>query len=307
MRRLVFGLFGLLGLSFLSFVLIYYSQGSVAFANVSQGMSSALRYQIEENLNLHQPMLKQYETWLFNALRGDFAVSLVSGEDVLSIIKERLPNTLILGGVAFGGLVILSLFLGLASLFSPTLDRLMSIVGLGFAALPAFSISLLLILFFSVLWPIFPSSGASGIGVEENIWDRILHLVLPVSALILSHLGIFVQFVRTTLNDSLNQSFIQFGLARGLSFFYIATRWIFKYSLPPMISYFAASFVSFMVGVYVVEGVFSYGGIGSSLINGLIFKDYPLILAILTLSFLAVMIVNFVADCLCEWLNQGRV
>lgn len=306
-KRFVFGILALWGVSFLGFVLIHYSQGSVAFANVSQGMSPALRFQIEENLNLHRPLLDQYQTWLFQVLKGDFSTSLMSGESVASIIAERMPHTLILGGSAFVLLVLFSIILALLSLWSSFLDRCIVFFGMGFASLPTFSLGLLLILFLSVKWSIFPSSGASDIGMEDQINNRFLHLVLPVMTLVISHLGIFTQFVRTTLIDSLRQGFIQFGLARGLSLFYIYTHWVLKYALSPIIAYFAASFVSFMMGTYVVEGVFNYGGIGQALIDGMIFKDYPLVLAILLISFTSVLVVHFLADCLCMKLNQGRV
>ncbi|MCE3047733.1 ABC transporter permease [Helicobacter kayseriensis] len=305
--RLVFGIFALWGVSFLGFVLIYYSQGSVAFANVSQGMSPAMRFQIEENLNLHRPLLDQYQTWLFQVLRGDFSTSLMSGESVSSIIAERIPYTLILGGSAFVLLIFFSIILAFLSLWSSSLDRCIAFLGMGFVSLPTFSLGLLLILFLSVKWSVFPSSGASDIGMEDQISNRLLHLALPVMTLVISHLGIFTQFVRTTLIDALNQEFIQFGLARGLSLFYIYMHWVLKYALSPIVAYFSASFVSFMMGTYVVEGVFSYGGIGQTLINGLIFKDYPLVLAILLMSFASVLVVNFLADCLCAKLNQGRV
>lgn len=307
LRRFFWGSVGLLGMSFLSFVLIYYSQGSVAFSNVSQGMSPALKLQIEENLGVNQPLMFQYKQWLLGVISGDFSTSLISGEKVTSILQERLPNTLILGGISFFLLFVLSLIFGVVCLFSKSFDRIFGAIGMSIASLPIFSLALLAILIFSAEWAILPSSGVSDIGMEEDLYNRFLHLILPVGVLVISHLGGFTQFVRTTLFDSLNQGFIQFGLARGLSLFYIYTRWVLKYALSPIVAYFSASFVSFMIGTYVVEGVFSYGGIGESLIRGIIFKDYPLIMAILMLSFLVVLCVNFVADCLCAWLNRGRI
>lgn len=307
LKRLFWGGFALLGMSFLSFVLIYYSQGSIAFSSVSQGMSPALKVQIEENLGINQPLMIQYKQWLLKTISGDFSTSFVSGERVVEILKERLPYTLVLGGISFLVLFVLSVICGVLCLFSTLFDRIMGIVGIGITSLPIFSLALLAILLFGSIWTVLPSSGVSDIGMEEDLYNRSLHLILPVGVLVLSHLGNFTQFIRTTLVDSLNQGFIQFGLARGLSLFYIYTRWVLKYALSPIIAYFSASFVSFIVGIYVVEGVFNYGGIGKSLIEGIIFKDYPLVMAILMFSFLAIFVIHFIADCLCAWLNRGRI
>lgn len=299
--------FFLFVVSFVSFALLHHSQGSVAFALNPQSISPSLRAKIETNLGLQDPLLMQYMQWLKKAILGDFSSSLVSGEPVLDILQARLPYTLTLGITAFILLFLFSIFFALLCLVSSFWDRLITTLSIGFSSLPVFSLALLLILFLSVQWPLFPSSGVSTIGLEEDFLDRLKHLILPVSVLVISHLGFFVQFVRSTLFESLHQGFIHFGLARGLSLSYIYRHWVLHYSLSPILTYFASSFVSFMMSTYVVESIFSYGGIGELLISSLIFKDYPIVLAILVLSCLSVVFVNFCADCLCAILNRGRV
>ena len=294
-------------ISFVSFALLHYSQGSVAFAFSPQAISPSLRAKIESNLDLDKPLVIQYGNWLMRVIKGDLSLSLISGESVSAILKERLPYTLILGGSAFVLLIVLSIIFALLCLVNPFLDRCITFLGIGFSALPTFSLALLLILFLSAKWTLFPSSGVSEIGAEDDLIDRLRHLVLPVSALVISHLGFFTQFVRSTLSESLNHGFISFGLARGLSPIFIYRTWVLKYSLSPIIAYFASSFVSFLASTYVVEGVFGYGGIGETLISSLIFKDYPVVLAVLVLSFLAVVIVDCVAKYMCAVLNRGRV
>lgn len=178
-------------ISFSSFALLYYSEGSVAFALSPQAISPSLRAKVESNLDLDKPLIFQYKNWLFRVFKGDLSSSLVSGESVVAILKERLPYTLILGGVAFGLLVVFSIILGVLCLYNPLLDRCITFLGIGFSSLPTFSLALALILFLSAKWTLFPSSGISEIGNEGDFIDRLKHLVLPVSALVVSHLGFF--------------------------------------------------------------------------------------------------------------------
>ncbi|WP_039651466.1 ABC transporter permease [Campylobacter insulaenigrae] len=304
-KRLLWAFFLLFFSSFMCFAMIYYAKGSVVFASVPQGISLKLKEQIERNLDLDKPLLHQYENWALKALKGDFSYSLISGEKVDAILKEKLPYTLILGTLSFGILFFLSILLALLCVIykDSFLDKFITFVTMSFFALPTFSLSLLLILFFCVFLNIFPSSAIVDIGYEDDILNRLWHLCLPVSVLVLSHLAIFVRFIRTTLIDSLNQNFIEAAFARGLSKKRVYFHFILKDSLGAILAYFGASFVSFLMGTYIVESVFSYEGVGNLVIKSILFKDYPVVLAILCFSILVVVFVNLLVEIVCKMIN----
>ncbi|MBF7043443.1 ABC transporter permease, partial [Campylobacter volucris] len=117
LKRLLWAFFLIFFASFLCFVMMYYAKGSVVFAAVPQGVSLKVKEEIEKNLNLDKPLLEQYENWAFKALKGDFSYSLISGEKVSEILKEKLPYTIILGSLAFFVLFVSSLILGLLCVF----------------------------------------------------------------------------------------------------------------------------------------------------------------------------------------------
>lgn len=304
-KRLAWAFFLLIFSTFVCFSMIYYSKGSVVFASVPQGVSFKLKEEIEKNLELDKPLLIQYKNWFFRVLKGDFSNSLISGEKVSDILKEKLPFTLILGSLSFFVLFVLSLILGVVSVVYKNgfLDKFITFFTMSFFALPVFSISLMLILFFSVIFNFFPSSGVFDIGFENDFLNRLKHLILPLCALVLSHLAPFVRFIRTTLIDSLNQSFIEASFARGLSKKRIYLHFVLKDSLGAILAYFGACFVSFLMGTYVVESIFSYDGIGNLAIKSILFKDYPVILAIVIFSILAVVCINLLVEIICKIIN----
>ncbi|MFG5124718.1 ABC transporter permease [Campylobacter lari] len=304
-KRLLWAFFLMIFASFLCFVMIYHAKGSVVFASVPQGVSLKVKEEIERNLNLDKPLLKQYENWLFNALKGEFSYSLISGEKVSEILKEKLPYTLILGIFSFIVLFLLSTLLALLCVMykDSILDKSITFITMSFFALPTFSLSLFLIMLFCVVFKIFPSSAIADIGCEDDVLNRLWHLFLPVCTLVLSHLAIFVRFTRTILIDSLNQSFIQAAFARGLSKKRIYFHFVLKDAFGAIFSYFGASFVSFLMGTYIVESVFSYEGIGNLVIKSILFKDYPVVLAVLCLSIIGVVLINLFVEILCKMIN----
>lgn len=305
LKRLLWAFFLIFFASFLCFVMMYYAKGSVVFAAVPQGVSLKVKEEIEKNLNLDKPLLEQYENWAFKALKGDFSYSLISGEKVNEILKEKLPYTIILGSLAFFVLFVLSLILGLLCVFykDSFLDKFITFFTMSFLALPTFSLSLMLILFFSVIFKFFPSSAIADIGFEDDVKNRLWHLFLPVCVLVFSHLAVFVRFIRTTLIDSLNQNFIESAFARGLSKKRVYLHFVLKDAFGSILAYFGASFVSFLMGTYIVESVFSYEGIGNLVIKSILFKDYPVVLAVVSFSILVVVFVNLIVEILCKMIN----
>lgn len=284
--------------SYVCFAMVHFSKGSVVYATNAQGISAALKARIQSNLNLDKPLNEQYLLWLTHAIKGDFSHSLITGESVNNIINERLGATLTLGGISLMGLFVLSIFLAVTSIIYKDrfIDKAINYISMGFFAIPAFALCLVLILFFSVYLGILPSSGNTSIGFESDLINRVKHIILPASALILAHLGVYVRIFRTILIDSLNQPFIESAFARGLSTKKIYFHLILKHAFPPILTYFSANSVAFLVNGYIVESVFSYGGVGSLVVESIIFKDYPVILAVILLSIFAVVMLNAFAE-----------
>ncbi|ECL2403118.1 ABC transporter permease [Campylobacter jejuni] len=304
LKRLVFSIFIAFFSTFLCFVLLHFSKGSIAYANGVNSQSKEFIQRIEQNLGLDKPLLEQYKIWLFRALKGDLGVSFLSGESVLKLIKERIFNTFILGFGALMLLFLLSVFLALLGYYykESFIDKIITFLAFNFFALPPFVLALLFVLIFGIFWKILPVMGSSDIGFEDDFLNRLEHLILPVLVLVLSHLALFLRIARNFINESFSQIFIQNLYARALrekDIYFL----VLKYSLSPIVAYFGGSALSFMMGTYVVESVFAYEGLGSLLFKSIIFKDYPVVLALIFFSVLLATFFTFLSDIVARILN----
>ncbi len=304
LKRLVFSIFIAFFSTFLCFVLLYFSKGSIAYANGVNSQSKEFVQRIEQNLGLDKPLLEQYKIWLFKALKGDLGVSFLSGESVLKLIKERIFNTFILGFSALMLLFLLSVFLALLGYYykESFIDKIITFLAFNFFALPPFVLALLFVLIFGIFWKILPVMGSSDIGFEDDFLNRLEHLILPVLVLVLSHLVLFLRIARNFINESFSQIFIQNLYARALrekDIYFL----VLKYSLSPIVAYFGGSALSFMMGTYVIESVFAYEGLGSLLFKSIIFKDYPVVLALIFFSVLLAAFFTFLSDIVARILN----
>ncbi|EAK7923160.1 ABC transporter permease [Campylobacter jejuni] len=304
LKRLVFSIVVAFFSTFLCFVLLHFSKGSIAYANGVNSQSKEFVQRIEQNLGLDKPLLGQYKIWLFKALKGDLGISFLSGESVLKLIKERIFNTFILGFSALMLLFLLSVFLALLgySYKESFIDKIITFLAFNFFALPPFVLALLFVLIFGIFWKILPVMGSSDIGFEDDFLNRLEHLILPVLVLVLSHLALFLRIARNFINESFSQIFIQNLYARALrekDIYFL----VLKYSLSPIVAYFGGSALSFMMGTYVVESVFAYEGLGSLLFKSIIFKDYPVVLALIFFSVLLAAFFTFLSDIVARILN----
>ncbi|EOF7348668.1 TPA: ABC transporter permease [Campylobacter jejuni] len=304
LKRLVFSLVVAFFSTFLCFVLLYFSKGSIAYVNGVNSQSKEFVQRIEQNLGLDKPLLEQYKIWLFKALKGDLGVSFLSGESVLKLIKERIFNTFILGFSALMLLFLLSVFLALLGYCykESFIDKIITFLAFNFFALPPFVLALLFVLIFGIFWKILPVMGSSDIGFEDDFLNRLEHLILPVLVLVLSHLALFLRIAKNFINESFSQIFIQNLYARALrekDIYFL----VLKYSLSPIVAYFGGSALSFMMGTYVVESVFAYEGLGSLLFKSIIFKDYPVVLALIFFSVLLAAFFTFLSDIVARILN----
>ncbi|EFO9280082.1 ABC transporter permease [Campylobacter jejuni] len=307
LKRLVFSIFIAFFSTFLCFVLLYFSKGSIAYANGVNSQSKEFVQRIEQNLGLDKPLLEQYKIWLFKALKGDLGVSFLSGESVLKLIKERIFNTFILGFNALMLLFLLSVFLALLGYYykESFIDKIITFLAFNFFALPPFVLALLFVLIFGIFWKILPVMGSSDIGFEDDFLNRLEHLILPVLVLVLSHLALFLRIARNFINETFSQIFVQNLYARALrekDIYFL----VLRYSLSPIIAYFGGSALSFMMGTYVVESVFAYEGLGSLLFESILFKDFPMALALIFFSVLLAAFFTFLSDVF-AWILNPRL
>ncbi len=247
-------------------------------------------------MHIDQPLLRGYVDYLGGLLHGDLGTSIVqSGQSVSGIVARTLPITLELVFAT----MILSLCVGIPVGLMSALTRRSSVdhgtrIGLVILlATPPFFLGLLLILAFSLKWPIFPAGGWAG-SWPENF----RYLVLPAVAMSAFLMPQIARTVRQVARDTSRQDFIEAAIARGMSRRTVVVKHILPNSMLPVITLLGLNMGALIAGAVVVEAVFGMPGIGSELVTAVSQRDYPVIQGIAVVSALFVVFSNAAADAL---------
>ena len=268
----------------------------------AEKMTAGERAWAEEKLDLHESITVQYGKWLGRAVRGDFGISYKYKMDVLEVIEGRVGNTLLLGGVGFVLIFVLALLLGIWCAWNEErlIDRAICKIGTVTSCIPEFWLSLVLILIFAVELKVLPSSGAYTIGKENDLGDRILHLILPMTVVVLGHLWYYAYLIRNKLLEEVRTDYVLLAKSKGVTGKSVMFRHCVRNIIPTYLSIMAISVPHILGGTYIIETVFSYPGIGTLSYESARYQDYNLLLVICLLSGALVILCNMIAQTINE-------
>ena len=268
----------------------------------AEKMTAGERAWAEEKLGLHESITVQYGKWLGQAVRGDFGISYKYKMDVLEVIEGRVGNTLLLGGVGFVLIFVLALLLGIWCAWNEErlIDRAICKIGTVTSCIPEFWLSLVLILIFAVELKVLPSSGAYTIGKENDLGDRILHLILPMTVVVLGHLWYYAYLIRNKLLEEVRTDYVLLAKSKGVTGKSVMFRHCVRNIIPTYLSIMAISVPHILGGTYIIETVFSYPGIGTLSYESARYQDYNLLMVICLLSGTLVILCNMIAQTINE-------
>ena len=267
------------------------------FGERAQKLSVEERTAAIARLGLDKPIYEQYLIWLKDALHGDFGISYKYKADVLSLIASRIGNTLLLGGIGYVIIFIGALYLGIfcASNEGKAIDRIICRIGTLLGCIPEFWMSLVLIMVFSLMLHLFPSSGVFSVGENADIGNRIRHLVLPLTALVLGHLWYYAYMVRNRLAEELRADYVLMARAKGLKKRTIIMKHCVRNIFPAYLSIMAVAVAHILGGTYIIEMVFSYPGLGSLIYESARYKDYNLLMVLCMMTGICVLLCSGIA------------
>jgi ABC-type dipeptide/oligopeptide/nickel transport system permease component len=243
-----------------------------------------------QKLGLDKPLVVQYATYVGNAMNGDLGRSIKSGKEVTALIRDTLPYTLLLGGVALTFAYLLAIPMGvLAAVRQNTwVDQGSMAIALIGISVPNFWLGLLLILTFAVGLRWLPATGS-------GTWA---HLVLPSIALGLQYTAIVARMTRSSVLEVLRQDYIRALHAKGLHRGKVIYVHALKNAVIPIISLMGLHISAVVGGSVIVETIFAWPGMGQLLINSIVGRDFPVVQGVLTLLGIAVLLANLAADVL---------
>ncbi len=305
LRRLVQAVVVMLAVAFIAFMLFQYV-GDPVTNILGQDATPEQRDELRRDLGLDAPFPVQFATFVGNAVRGEFGLSLRQGRRVSTLIAERFPATLELASTAAVIALVVGLPLGVyAALkrgtFGSQLAMTFSLLGV---SLPTFLIGILLILLFAVTLNWLPSFGR-GDTVDLGGWrtglltvDGWRHLVLPAITLSVFQLTLIMRLVRAEMLEVLRTDYIKFARARGLPDRAVYFGHALRNTLVPVITITGLQLGSLIAFAIITETVFQWPGMGLLFIQAVQFADIPVMAAYLCLIALIFVVINLVVDLL---------
>ena len=283
----------LLGISFITFCLVMLAPGDpvrqMIAGNedivVSQLEIDALRHE----LGLDKPFIFQYLDWLGRVLQGNFGFSFMMRKPVLDALLDALPATVILALASSVFMLVFSIPLGIYTAVKQNTWSDYLVRGLTFAgvSVPNFWMGLMLLWVFALKFNIFPI-----IGGEVSIEN----LILPMTTLGIVMTSKYTRQVRATVLEELRQDYVMGARARGLSESHILWREVLPNALLPLVTLLGLAFGSLLGGAAVVEIVFSWPGLGYTVVQAITYRDFQTVQAVVLWIAFMYMLINLIVD-----------
>ncbi|WP_166240213.1 nickel/cobalt ABC transporter permease [Paenibacillus turpanensis] len=288
----------LLAVSFLTFVFIHLSPMDPAEVILhAQGVpkiTEELIMQTKAELGMDRPFLVQYFHWMAACLQVDFGNSYVTGKPVWSLLGPAFLNTLKLTLVSTIAIILLSIGLGIICAWREgrMLDRSVRGVSFFLTSMPSYWLGALMIWFFAVKLNLLPTSGM-------NSYQS---YILPVVLITVNYAGIYFRIVRSSVLSNLNEDYVLYGRACGLSEKTVMLH-IVRNSLQVAVSVFCMAVPIILGSTVVIENIFAWPGLGTLSVNSILSRDFPVIQAYVLILAAAFVFFNTASDILNAALN----
>lgn len=305
-RRLLTMIPLLLGITLISFVVIHLAPGEPTDlqTQLNPQASAELQKRLRVQYGLDQPLYVQYGRWLGRLVQLDFGESFASDHrPVLDKVLERLPITILINLLSILVILAFAIPLGIVAAVQRNsgFDRATTILVFTGFAMPSFWLALLLMDWLGVRLGWLPISGIKSLGYEYlgffgQILDRIRHLILPIFVSAIGGLAGFSRYMRSNMLEVVRQDYILTARAKGLSERTVIYKHALRNALLPVITILGLSVPGLIGGSVIFETIFAIPGMGKLFYDGVMMRDYPLIMGILVMGAVLTLIGNLLAD-----------
>jgi peptide/nickel transport system permease protein len=291
-------------ISFL-FFLLRISPGGPEQKFISPQLNPELMQKVKESFNLDKPIAEQYSAFLINSIKGNFGVSYNYREPVFDVIMDYLPFTLTFALIVVIVQLFLSFWLSFISIskLNSRTDIFISKFTLLLYSIPTFVAGVFLIYIFSEKLNLLPSSGLKAIEHTEmstvsQIFDFMLHLILPVITLCLGGIAVYYRYLRDNLEEIYNKPFILYLRSIGVEEKEITIRHVIPNAVNPLITVTGIDLGLLLSGALITEVIFGLPGMGRLTVTAILTRDYPLVLGCTFTAGVFIIITNLAADIL---------
>ena len=239
-------------------------------------------------LGFDRPLPEQYARYVSNAVRGDLGVSLRINRPVATLIRERLPATILLTAAALVIATVIAIPAGIVSAVrrGTIIDRLAMVGAVAGQAVPIFWLALLLIAFFGVQLRWLPVYG----------YGTFAHLVLPAVSLSTVIVGRLARVVRSSMLEVLGQDYVRTARAKGLADGRVLFLHALRNAAIPIVTLLGLQFAQLLGGAVVTETIFAWPGVGRLVVEAIFNRDFPVVQGVVLVVSLIFVVVSLLID-----------
>lgn len=278
----------LLGVILVTFTMMYLSPGEPArFVLGDMATEEDIAIFNEEN-GLNDPFIVQFASYVKNALTGDFGISYTTKQPVFDEVLSRFPTTFKLTVLSIIFSVLIGVTVGIISAVKQYgfIDNIMRIIAMLGVSMPTFWEGLMLIILFSVILGILPSSGIT-------TWK---HWILPAFTLSTQTLAASMRMTRSSMLEEIRQDYVRTARAKGQNEFEVIIKHAFRNAVLPIITVIGVNFARMMGGAAVVEIVFSVPGLGKLIVDAISVKNAPVVQGGILFVAISMSFINLLTD-----------
>jgi len=270
----------------------------------------ATRELLRRQYALNRPLLEQYAHFVGSALRGELGMSLSRGRPVAQVLRDVVPNTVLLMGTGLFLGILGGIALGAwqgsrdtrSSATSARVARMSERIGLAIIATPEYIVATAMLTLFAATWRLFPIGGMVSLGVHDSLGpvaragDVLWHLTLPALTLALIVGAGVARYQRTEMRLVLARPFIRTARAKGVPEARVLVHHALRNALGPVITLCGLLLPSLVGGAVFVEAIFAWPGMGRTMVEAVTGRDYPLAIGAVIVSSVLVALGGLLAD-----------
>jgi peptide/nickel transport system permease protein len=298
-RRLLAVIPVLFGVTFLTFVVMNLLPGDAAQELLGANATPAQVHQLQIQLHLNEPFWVRYGGWLGGLLHGNLGTSLVSRENVTTVLGQRLPVTAELLIYAFAGSIVFAVGLAVLAARKPNgiADRISMVVSMTGLSVAPYVLALVLIYIFAVRVQWFPAIGYTSL--TQNPGANIRSLTLPAIAIGFPLFSVYTRLLRADIVEQMQrEDYIVTARAKGVPPWRVLIRHALPNSLFGLITLVALNLGTLVGAVAIIEPIFSLPGVGAILIQSITDHDVPVVEGIVVVFAVVVVLAGLLADLL---------
>ena len=261
------------------------------------------RAQLRTELGLDRNIVVQYVSWAGKIMVGDFGRSVLTGEPVMATILEKFPATILLAVAATAISLIIAIFTGTVAAANKGTWKDMGalILSLLWVSIPSFWLGIMLVLIFSLHWPLFPAIGYANIFTD--FWKSLHYLTLPALTLGAVLAGGITRMTRSEMVEQLSRDYITTAWAKGLSRREVIYKHALRNSLITVVTFTGLQLGTLLGGTVVVEQIFAWPGLGQLVVQAILSRDYPVVQGVVLIMAFTFVFVNLLVDISYTFLN----